>query len=135
MDSNVVRGDGLVVLGGRSSNELKQGWKDVGGVEKISSMGSNSDVEKVPGGKGVIGGDLMGVDGDVLGILKIKVWLRFRGDGDEKSNQGRRTSQSRQHVDTSLIHIESHKSPTTVLFDVDIGRISIHHYEYQRVSL
>ncbi|GKB00766.1 hypothetical protein Tco_0828759 [Tanacetum coccineum] len=39
-------------------------------------------------------------------------------------------SQSIQHVDTSLIHIESHKSPTTELFDVDSGRISIHHYEY-----
>ncbi|GJS58037.1 hypothetical protein Tco_0652821 [Tanacetum coccineum] len=37
------------------------------------------------------------------------------------------TSQSRQHVDTSLIHIESHKSPTTVLFDDDTGRISIRH--------
>ncbi|GJV54400.1 hypothetical protein Tco_1450141 [Tanacetum coccineum] len=35
------------------------------------------------------------------------------------------TSQSRQHVDTSLIHIESCKSPTTELFDVDSGRISI----------
>ncbi|GKB15474.1 hypothetical protein Tco_0849397 [Tanacetum coccineum] len=40
------------------------------------------------------------------------------------------TSQSRQHVGTSLIHIESHKSPTTDLFDVDSGRISIHHCEY-----
>ncbi|GKE77877.1 hypothetical protein Tco_1543997, partial [Tanacetum coccineum] len=36
-----------------------------------------------------------------------------------------RTSQSRQHVDTSLIHIEFCKSPTIVLFDDDIGRISI----------
>ncbi|GJU63269.1 hypothetical protein Tco_1245104 [Tanacetum coccineum] len=34
------------------------------------------------------------------------------------------TSQSRQHVDTSLIHIESRKSPTAVLFDVDTRRIS-----------
>nr|GEU41790.1 reverse transcriptase domain, reverse transcriptase zinc-binding domain protein [Tanacetum cinerariifolium] len=40
------------------------------------------------------------------------------------------TSQSRQHVDTSLIHLESHKLPTAELFDVDSGRISIHHYEY-----
>ncbi|GJR21456.1 hypothetical protein Tco_0969983 [Tanacetum coccineum] len=32
------------------------------------------------------------------------------------------TSQSRQH--------ESRKSPTAELFDVDSGRISIHHYEY-----
>ncbi|GKD24842.1 hypothetical protein Tco_1231056 [Tanacetum coccineum] len=40
------------------------------------------------------------------------------------------TSQSRQHVDTSLIHIESRKSPTTVLFDDDTGRISIRHCEY-----
>ncbi|GJS37306.1 hypothetical protein Tco_0535688 [Tanacetum coccineum] len=40
------------------------------------------------------------------------------------------TSQSRQHVDTSLIHIESRKSPTVELFDVDSGRISIRHYEY-----
>ncbi|GJZ92344.1 hypothetical protein Tco_0664409, partial [Tanacetum coccineum] len=39
-------------------------------------------------------------------------------------------SQSRQHVDTSLIHIESRKSPTVVLFDDDIGRISIRHCEY-----
>ncbi|GKC02432.1 hypothetical protein Tco_0994042 [Tanacetum coccineum] len=34
-------------------------------------------------------------------------------------------SQSRQHVNTSLIHIESHKPPTTELFDVNSGRISI----------
>nr|GEW50499.1 serine/threonine protein kinase SRPK1 [Tanacetum cinerariifolium] len=44
-------------------------------------------------------------------------------------------SQSRQHVDTSLIHLESRKSPTAELFDVDSGRISIHHREYKRVSL
>nr|GEX84156.1 hypothetical protein [Tanacetum cinerariifolium] len=36
-------------------------------------------------------------------------------------------SQSRQHVDTSLIHIESRKPPTAELFDVDSGRISIRH--------
>ncbi|GJW17355.1 hypothetical protein Tco_0024791 [Tanacetum coccineum] len=35
------------------------------------------------------------------------------------------TSQSRQHVDTSLIHIESRKSPTKSLFDVGSSRISI----------
>nr|GFA90338.1 hypothetical protein [Tanacetum cinerariifolium] len=46
-----------------------------------------------------------------------------------------KTSQIRQHVDTSLIHLESRKSPTVELFDVDSGRISIHHYEYERVSL
>ncbi|GJS44724.1 reverse transcriptase domain-containing protein [Tanacetum coccineum] len=34
-------------------------------------------------------------------------------------------SQSRQHVDTSLIHIESRKSPTDSLFDVGSSRISI----------
>nr|GEY05891.1 NADH dehydrogenase subunit 1, mitochondrial [Tanacetum cinerariifolium] len=44
-------------------------------------------------------------------------------------------SQSRQRVDTSLIHIESRKSPTAELFDDDSGRISIHHCEYYRVSL
>ncbi|GKF70857.1 hypothetical protein Tco_0203914, partial [Tanacetum coccineum] len=33
--------------------------------------------------------------------------------------------QSRYPVDTSLIHIESRKSPTAELFDVDTGRISI----------
>ncbi|GKD88450.1 hypothetical protein Tco_1363957 [Tanacetum coccineum] len=32
-------------------------------------------------------------------------------------------------VSTSLIRIESRKSPTAVLFDVDTGRISIRHYE------
>nr|GEV30287.1 retrovirus-related Pol polyprotein from transposon TNT 1-94 [Tanacetum cinerariifolium] len=32
-------------------------------------------------------------------------------------------SQSRQHVDTSLIHLESRKSHTAELFDVDSGRI------------
>nr|GEV94192.1 retrotransposable element Tf2 [Tanacetum cinerariifolium] len=41
-----------------------------------------------------------------------------------------RASQSRQHVDTSLIHIESRKSPTAELFDVDSRRISIRHCEY-----
>ncbi|GJR57932.1 hypothetical protein Tco_1500094 [Tanacetum coccineum] len=40
------------------------------------------------------------------------------------------TSQSRQHVSTSSIHIESCKSPTTELFEVDSGRISIRHCEY-----
>ncbi|GJY86380.1 hypothetical protein Tco_0500406 [Tanacetum coccineum] len=34
-------------------------------------------------------------------------------------------SQSRQHVDTSLIHIESRKPPTKSLFDVGSSRISI----------
>ncbi|GJR38016.1 hypothetical protein Tco_1213700 [Tanacetum coccineum] len=34
-------------------------------------------------------------------------------------------SQSRQHVDTSLIHLESRKSPTKSLFDVGSRRISI----------
>ncbi|GJX72041.1 hypothetical protein Tco_0309212 [Tanacetum coccineum] len=42
---------------------------------------------------------------------------------------------NRYPIDTSLIHIESRKSPTVVLIDVDTGRISIHHYEYLRVSL
>ncbi|GJZ29174.1 hypothetical protein Tco_0573821 [Tanacetum coccineum] len=45
------------------------------------------------------------------------------------------TSQSRQHVDTSLIHIESCKSPTAVLFDDDTGRISIRHFNSSRVYL
>ncbi|GKE18871.1 hypothetical protein Tco_1426448 [Tanacetum coccineum] len=35
--------------------------------------------------------------------------------------------QNRYPVDTSLIHIESRKSPTAMLFDVDTGRISIRH--------
>ncbi|GKA42121.1 hypothetical protein Tco_0734781 [Tanacetum coccineum] len=35
------------------------------------------------------------------------------------------TSQSRQHVKTSLIHLESRKSPTKSLFDVGSRRISI----------
>ncbi|GJS25118.1 hypothetical protein Tco_0453750 [Tanacetum coccineum] len=39
-------------------------------------------------------------------------------------------SQSKQHVSTSLIHIESCKSPTAELFEVDSGRISIRHCEY-----
>ncbi|GJS33707.1 hypothetical protein Tco_0532089 [Tanacetum coccineum] len=45
------------------------------------------------------------------------------------------TSQSRQHVDTSLIHIESRKSPTAVLFDDDTGRISIRHFDDTKVSI
>ncbi|GKB76180.1 hypothetical protein Tco_0943075 [Tanacetum coccineum] len=40
-----------------------------------------------------------------------------------------RLDQNRYPVDTSLIHIESRKSPTAVLFDVDTGRISIRHYQ------
>ncbi|GKB26029.1 hypothetical protein Tco_0865430 [Tanacetum coccineum] len=36
-----------------------------------------------------------------------------------------RASQIRQHVDTSLIHIESRKPPTKSLFNVDSSRISI----------
>nr|GEV07474.1 putative reverse transcriptase domain-containing protein [Tanacetum cinerariifolium] len=43
--------------------------------------------------------------------------------------------QNRYPVDTSFIPLESRKSPTVELFDVDSGRISILHYEYQRVSL
>nr|GEX11672.1 hypothetical protein [Tanacetum cinerariifolium] len=39
-------------------------------------------------------------------------------------------SQSRQLVDTSLIHLESRKSSTAELFDVNSGRISIRHCEY-----
>ncbi|GJQ99531.1 hypothetical protein Tco_0522516 [Tanacetum coccineum] len=45
------------------------------------------------------------------------------------------TSQSRQHVDTSSIHIESRKSPTAVLFDDDTGRISIRHYSFVRTQV
>nr|GFA79818.1 hypothetical protein [Tanacetum cinerariifolium] len=37
---------------------------------------------------------------------------------------------NRYPVDTSLIHIESRKPPTIDLFDIDSGRISIHHCEY-----
>ncbi|GJT92457.1 hypothetical protein Tco_1081302 [Tanacetum coccineum] len=40
-----------------------------------------------------------------------------------------RLDQNRYPVDTSLIHIESRKSPTAVLLDVNIGRISIRHCE------
>nr|GEZ14697.1 hypothetical protein [Tanacetum cinerariifolium] len=36
---------------------------------------------------------------------------------------------NRYPVDTSLIHIESRKPPTAELFDVDSGRIYIHHCE------
>ncbi|GJV99227.1 non-LTR retroelement reverse transcriptase [Tanacetum coccineum] len=39
-------------------------------------------------------------------------------------------SQSRQHVSTSSIHIESCKSPTAEQFEVDSGRIYIRHCEY-----
>ncbi|GJZ78907.1 hypothetical protein Tco_0643744 [Tanacetum coccineum] len=35
-----------------------------------------------------------------------------------------------KRVDTTLIHLESRKSPTADLFDDDSGRISIHHCEY-----
>nr|GEY46476.1 hypothetical protein [Tanacetum cinerariifolium] len=37
--------------------------------------------------------------------------------------------QNQYPVDTSLIHIESRKSPTAVLFDVDTGKIPIRHCE------
>ncbi|GJY22037.1 hypothetical protein Tco_0394603 [Tanacetum coccineum] len=43
--------------------------------------------------------------------------------------------QNRYPVDTSLIHLESRKSPTVELFDVDSEMISIHHCKYLRVSL
>ncbi|GJV07467.1 hypothetical protein Tco_1345123 [Tanacetum coccineum] len=52
-----------------------------------------------------------------------------------------RASQSRQHVDTILIHIESRKPPTKSLFNVDSSRISIvimntkeHHSDVLAVS-
>ncbi|GKB28910.1 hypothetical protein Tco_0868311 [Tanacetum coccineum] len=38
--------------------------------------------------------------------------------------------QDRYPVSTSLIHIESCKSPTAELFEVDSGGISIRHCEY-----
>nr|GEZ29389.1 hypothetical protein [Tanacetum cinerariifolium] len=38
--------------------------------------------------------------------------------------------QNRYPVDTSLINLESRKSPSAKLFDADSGRISIHHCEY-----
>ncbi|GJW57556.1 hypothetical protein Tco_0104287, partial [Tanacetum coccineum] len=44
------------------------------------------------------------------------------------------TSQSRQHVITSLIHIESCKSPTKSLFDVGSSRISIFPLEYLSIT-
>ncbi|GJZ75533.1 hypothetical protein Tco_0639998 [Tanacetum coccineum] len=37
------------------------------------------------------------------------------------------TRPNRYPVDTILIHIESRKSPTAELSEVDSGRISIHH--------
>ncbi|GKD41796.1 F-box/kelch-repeat protein-like protein [Tanacetum coccineum] len=40
--------------------------------------------------------------------------------------------QNRYPVDTSLIHIESRKSPTAVLFDVDTRRIFIRHCETEQ---
>ncbi|GJY73214.1 hypothetical protein Tco_0477645 [Tanacetum coccineum] len=40
------------------------------------------------------------------------------------------TGPNRYPVDTSLIHIESCKSPTVELFEVHSGRISIRHCEY-----
>nr|GFB37274.1 hypothetical protein [Tanacetum cinerariifolium] len=45
------------------------------------------------------------------------------------------TGPNRYPVNTSLIHIESRKSPTAELFEVDSGRISIRHCECQRASL
>nr|GEY51022.1 hypothetical protein [Tanacetum cinerariifolium] len=41
---------------------------------------------------------------------------------------------NRYPVDTSLIHIESHKSHSAELFDVDSRRISIHHYTLSSCS-
>ncbi|GJT41456.1 hypothetical protein Tco_0941321 [Tanacetum coccineum] len=44
------------------------------------------------------------------------------------------TSQSRQHVITSLIHIESCKSPTKSLFDVGPGMDFYNHCEYLSIT-
>nr|GEX41678.1 Gag-Pol polyprotein [Tanacetum cinerariifolium] len=43
--------------------------------------------------------------------------------------------QNRYPVDIILIHLESRKSPMTELFDVDYGRISIHHYSPSTSSI
>ncbi|GJV20346.1 hypothetical protein Tco_1369366 [Tanacetum coccineum] len=51
------------------------------------------------------------MDGSIFGFAAILAILVTRA------------SQSRQHVSTSLIHIESCKSPTAELFEVDSGRI------------
>nr|GEZ91798.1 retrovirus-related Pol polyprotein from transposon TNT 1-94 [Tanacetum cinerariifolium] len=48
----------------------------------------------------------------------------------EKAMYGLHQAPRAWYVDTSLIHIESRKPPTAELFDVDSGRISIHHHEY-----
>ncbi|GJS22036.1 hypothetical protein Tco_0450668 [Tanacetum coccineum] len=84
--------------------------------------------------------DLEQIDHDDLEEMDLK-WAGFPAQSVGSSNTDvldlpcllvliTGTSQSRQHVDTSLIHIESRKSPTAVLFDDDTGRISIRHCEY-----
>ncbi|GJW07071.1 hypothetical protein Tco_1569494 [Tanacetum coccineum] len=58
-------GGGLVVRGGRSYRESKNGRGDVGGVEKISSTGSKliaNGEDRLDGCDGV-GGDIMRLDG------------------------------------------------------------------------
>ncbi|GJX51339.1 hypothetical protein Tco_0278184 [Tanacetum coccineum] len=63
-------GGGLVVLGGRSSSESKKGWGDVGGVEKMRSMGSKFIVgEKPDGTNGVVGRELRGVHGEATCLV------------------------------------------------------------------
>ncbi|GJS85708.1 putative reverse transcriptase domain-containing protein [Tanacetum coccineum] len=66
-------------------------------------------------------------------VCNIPVWEKFHDipiivfteDGLSAIATKLGTSQSRQHAITSLIHIESCKSPTAELFKVDSGRISI----------
>ncbi|GJW84182.1 hypothetical protein Tco_0157327, partial [Tanacetum coccineum] len=65
-------GGGLVVLGGKSSSESKNGRGDVGGVEKISSTGSRliaNEKDCLDGCDGASGGEVNG-RGVVLGVFK-----------------------------------------------------------------
>ncbi|GJZ98489.1 hypothetical protein Tco_0670942, partial [Tanacetum coccineum] len=65
-------GGGLVVLGGKSSRVSKNGCREVGGVEKISSIGSKfmANMEDcLDGCDGASGGEVKG-GGVEFGVLK-----------------------------------------------------------------
>nr|GEW60756.1 hypothetical protein [Tanacetum cinerariifolium] len=63
---------GLVVLGGKPSRDSKNGCREVGGVEKISSTGSKfmaNEENYLDGCDGADGGEVKG-DGVDFGVLK-----------------------------------------------------------------
>ncbi|GJT30894.1 hypothetical protein Tco_0911169 [Tanacetum coccineum] len=106
--------------------------------EQLALMGYHTDSDKLTFQKGAFSPQWRFLIHNILHCLSPKktAWEQFSsniataGFAAVLAVLVTGASQSRQHVGTSLIHIESCKSPTAELFEVDSGRISIRHCEY-----